>query len=97
MDIVFSPESKREFDDGEHYYNCQVANLGSRFRQEVREALQRIRYWPLAAPIESGDIRRMLLSRFPYKLLYSVEQDHIYVIALAHQHRAPDYWLERRP
>ena len=58
MDIVFSPESKREFDDGEHDYNCQVAHLGSRFRQEVREALQRIRHWPLAAPVERGDIRR---------------------------------------
>ena len=39
----------------------------------------------------------MILSRFPYKLLYSVEADHLYVIAVAHLHRAPDYWVDRDP
>lgn len=37
----------------------------------------------------------MILSRFPYKLLYAIEPDHIYIIAVAHLHRAPDYWIER--
>lgn len=32
---------------------------------------------------------------FPYKLMYAVESDHIYVIAVAHQHRKPDYWTTR--
>lgn len=42
-----------------------------------------------------GEIRRMILSRFPYKLLYSIETDCIYIIAVAHLHRAPDYWVDR--
>ena len=29
--------------------------------------------------------------------LYSVESDHIYVIAVAHQHRDPEYWVGRAP
>jgi hypothetical protein len=45
--------------------------------------------------VEHGDIRRLILARFPYKLLYSVETDHVYVIALAHRRRAPDYWVDR--
>jgi plasmid stabilization system protein ParE len=95
MRIEFSPEAKLEFDDGERYYERQVRGLGERFRADVRDALARLRNWPLAAPVERGDIRRMILSRFPYKLLYSVETDLIYVIAVAHLHRAPDYWIER--
>jgi len=51
--------------------------------------------WPLACPIERAEIRRLTLSRFPYKLLYSVESDHIYLIAVSHQHRMPDYWIDR--
>jgi len=51
--------------------------------------------WPLACPIERAEIRRLTLSRFPYKLLYSVESDHIYLIAVAHQHRMPEYWIDR--
>lgn len=97
MRIEFSPEAKTEFSDGENYYERQVPGLGARFRAEVRDALKRLRLWPLAAPIERGEVRRMILSRFPYKLLYSVEADHIYVIAVAHLHRAPDYWVDRDP
>lgn len=95
MHIEFSLEAKAEFEDSERYYECQVQGLGSQFRSDVRSALIRIRNWPLAAQIERGDIRRMMLSRFPYKLLYSVEADKIYIIALAHLHRAPDYWIDR--
>lgn len=95
MRMVFSPEAMTEFTDGENYYERQMPALGSRFRADVRDALSRLRKWPLATPIEHGDIRRMMLSRFPYKLLYSVETDHIYILAVAHLHRAPDYWVDR--
>lgn len=95
MHVEFSLEAKAEFEDDERYYECQVQGLGAQFRTDVRNALIRIRNWPLAAQVEQGDIRRMMLSRFPYKLLYSVETDRIYIIAVAHLHRAPDYWINR--
>lgn len=97
MRVTFSPEAKVEFIDGESYYERQTPGLGRRFRADVRDAVRRLRHWPLSAPIEQGAIRRMVLSRFPYKLLYSVDVDHIYVLAIAHTHRAPHYWLERDP
>ncbi len=95
MRVIFSPEARLEFEEAERYYNRQVQGLGERFRAEVGSALPRIRAWPLSCPREHGDIRRLILSRFPYKLLYSVEVDHIYVIAVAHQHREPNYWIDR--
>lgn len=95
MRVIFSPEARLEFEDAERYYDRQLAGLGGRFRAEVISALLRIRAWPLSCPVERGEIRRLLLSRFPYKLLYSVEDDHIYVTAIAHQHRQPDYWIDR--
>lgn len=95
MRVIFSPEARLEFKEAERYYDQQVPGLGERFRAEVRSVLARIRAWPLSCPRERGDIRRLILPRFPYKLLYSVESDHIYVIAVAHQHREPHYWSER--
>jgi len=95
MRIEFSPEAREEFEDGEAYYARQVPGLGAHFRTEVRQALLRMRRWPLAAPVERGDIRRMILSRFPYKLLYSVEPNCLFIIAVAHMHRAPDYWIDQ--
>lgn len=95
MRILFSPEAQAEFEDAERYYERQLPGLGRRFRGELQAALKRLRHWSLAAPVELGDIRRLLLSRFPYKLLYAVEADCIYVMAVAHQHRAPRYWTGR--
>ena len=95
MRIVFAPEAKAEFDEGERFYARQLPDLGTQFRVEVRAALGRLRSWPLAAPVERSGIRRLVLNRFPYKLLYSVEADHIYILAVAHLHRAPEYWIER--
>ena len=95
MRIVFAAEARLEFYAAELYYNQQLPGLGSAWREEVLTALRRIRHWPLACPVEHADIRRLTLSRFPYKLLYAVEADHLYVIAIAHQHRQPDYWTRR--
>jgi toxin ParE1/3/4 len=95
MRVVFSPEARDEFVEAERYYDEQLPGLGGRFREEVRSALGRIRTWPLSCPIERGEVRRLILTRFPYKLLYSVESDHLYVLAVAHQHREPSYWTGR--
>ena len=95
MRVIFAPEARDEFVEAERYYDQQLPGLGGRFREEVRSALQRVRTWPLSCPIERGEVRRLILTRFPYKLLYSIEPDHLYVLAVAHQHRRPNYWTGR--
>jgi len=42
-----------------------------------------------------GDIRRCLTNRFPYGILYSIESDRIFILAVMHLHRDPDYWKHR--
>ena len=59
-------------------------------KEEVKKAALRIAAYPQAWSVERGDIRKRLLHNFPFKFLYSVEADHILVIAVAHQHRRPD-------
>jgi hypothetical protein len=49
----------------------------------------------LMYPLEMGDIRRCVLKQFPYTLRYAVRGDLILVVAVSHQHRAPDYWVDR--
>jgi toxin ParE1/3/4 len=92
MQIRLSQEANREYDEAWRYYEEQVPGLGEALREDIQSAMRRIRTWPLSAPVEEGEIRRALLSRFPYKLLYSIESDHLYIIAVAHLHRRPRYW-----
>ena len=92
--IIFTKLAERELEDAMRYYEVESTGLGKRFRDEVRKAALRIAEYPLAWSVERGDIRKCLLHKFPYKLLYAVEDDHIVIIAVAHQHRKPDYWTD---
>ena len=95
MLVVFSEIAKQELDDATRYYEMEFQGLGKRFRGEVRMAAKRISEYPEAWSVERGDIRKYLLHKFPYKLLYSIEKNHLFIIAVAHQHRKPEYWVER--
>ena len=95
MEVIFSKFAKQELDDATHFYEIEYQGLGKRFKEEIRKAAKRITEYPEAWSVERGDVRKCLLHRFPYKLLYSIEQDHIFIIAVAHQHRRPNYWIDK--
>ena len=96
MKIVFSKIARQELDDAVQYYELECEGLGRRFREEVKKAAIRVSEYPEAWSVERGDIRKCLLHKFPYKLLYSIEGDHIFIIAVAHQHRRPHYRVEHQ-
>lgn len=92
MKVVYSQYAKQELFDAIDFYEFEYKDLGQEFKAEVRRASIRILNYPQAWSVEKGDIRKCILHKFPYKILYSVEADHIFIIAIAHQHRKPDYW-----
>ena len=96
MKVIFSKYAKLELEGAIRFYELEFKGLGRRFKEEVKKAAIRISEYPEAWSVERGDVRKCLLHRFPYKLLYSLEGDHIFVIAVAHQHRKPDYWIDKK-
>ena len=95
MNIEFDELANAELNDAIEHYELEVKNLGIKFKEEVKHGLRRIKEFPEAWAVEEGDVRRYLLHKFPYKILYSVEESYIYIIAIAHCHRKPNYWIER--
>ena len=95
MQVRFTELAKLEFDEARAWYRAIRPELGSSFSQEVRTATQRIAHMALMYPLEMGDIRRCVLKQFPYTLRYAVRGELIAIVAVSHQHRAPDYWVNR--
>lgn len=93
MEVLFSEFALKELEDATVYYELEYPGLGETFKAEIKKSIERIIQHPLAWSIERGEVRRALLHRFPYKILYSIESDHIFIIAIAHQHRKPEYWI----
>ncbi len=96
MKIVFSEIAEDELADAIRFYELEFPGLGLRFKKEVKKALIRIREYPLAWPIEKGEILRYIMHKFPYKILFSIENELILIIAIAHLHRKPNYWIDRK-
>lgn len=95
MKVIFNELAVEELEDAVSYYELEVKGLGGRFKEEVKKSISRITNHPYAWSIEKAEVRKYLLHKFPYKILYSIEKDHIYIIAVAHQHRRPNYWVDR--
>ncbi len=93
--VIFSKYAKQELEDAVRYYELKLQGLGIKLENEVYKAIKQILEYPNAWSFESSNIRKCLLHRFPYKLLYSVEDDYIFITAVAHQHQKPNYWVER--
>jgi len=95
MDLIFDPLAVKEFDDALEYYEAQEIGLGEQFKKEVWSAINIIERFPEAGQEVRSKIRKILIRRFPYKLIYIFHENMIYIIALAHGYREPDYWIER--
>ena len=95
MTLLFDPLAKREFGDAFEYYEAQQQGLGERFRRAIWGALGIVERYPEIGQEVRPGIRKILLKRFPYKLIYSVTGNTIYILAVAHGHREPDYWVGR--
>jgi plasmid stabilization system protein ParE len=93
--IVFHPEAERELNEAVDYYEQCRKNLGREFLLEVYSAVERINAYPTAWPVIEDHIRRCLIRRFPFGVLYHTEQEKILILAIMHLHRRPGYWKER--
>jgi plasmid stabilization system protein ParE len=95
MTFSFHPEAETEFNDAIDYYEEKERGLGYDFAVEVYATIQRITAFPEAWPVLKNDVRRSLVRRFPYGVLYSEQDEKIWVVAVMHLHRNPEYWKHR--
>ncbi len=81
------------------YYHKIDRDLARSFRSEYRAQVARITEFPESVPRVSRTpgfhLRRILLDRFQYALVFAVLDGEIVVVAVHHQRRKPGYWRAR--
>lgn len=97
MKLIFLRIARNEMAEIKRYYNLQQNGLGDAFQREAQAAAQLILARPFSWQIEVEPARRFILNRFPYKMVYIVQDEQVVIVALMHQHRHPDYWVDRIP
>lgn len=95
MRVQFLEIAEVELDQAIQWYAAQAPGLGDAFLIEALSAVERIARYREAWQELDRDVRRCRLNRFPYGLIYAVEDGDILVLAVAHLHRRPGYWRDR--
>ena len=95
MKSRFHEAAQEELTEAVAYYDTRAAGLGDRFLAEVKAATQYIDLHPEIAPVIDLGVRAKVLDRFPYSLMYVLDPDEVFIVAIAHHSRRPGYWADR--
>ena len=95
MTIRVLAEAKRELQEAVAYYDGLQPELGRRLWQEIDEHILWVSLHPEVARLRRGGYRRVNLRVFPYFIAYIVRGDLIWVLAIGHARRLPEYWIRR--
>ena len=95
MPVSFHDLAKLELNEAVEYYHSESAGLGQAFITEVERCTEEIVRYPDAGLVMQGSIRRRLIRRFPYGLLYRVTSTEIRILAVMNLKRRPAYWVGR--
>jgi len=95
MKIRVLDAAQSELEDTIDYYDEQRPGLGFEFAEEVEQALERINHYPEAWSPLSPRVRRCLVNRFPYSVIYEVRSELLIIVAIQNHHRKPESWRSR--
>lgn len=93
--VVFLPQAEQEMLEAARYYESQAVGLGADYLLELERAIAAIAESPKTWPIIEGELRRRLVRRFPFGILYYIDPNEIVVVAVSHLRRKPSYWRGR--
>jgi hypothetical protein len=100
VNLTILPDAEFESAEAAAWYDDRRSGLGDEFLAEVAQAFTRIRqdrqlFPQLETYSGTRDVRRCVLKRFPYLIVFTCLAANTLVVAVAHVRRRPLYWLER--
>ena len=94
--IEFRPEAEAEAYKSFDWYEEREPGLGARFRDAVEEVIAAIASRPNSFPIIDDTIfRRAVLDKFPFVIIYALEDNTLVIASIFHTSRKPPIWQDR--
>jgi hypothetical protein len=93
--LVFHPDVSVEIRASYSWYQELAEGLGDDFLDELESAYEAILEFHQTWPFFQKGFRRFLLSRFPFSVIYRMNGDTIYIVAVMHHSRKPGHWHAR--
>jgi toxin ParE1/3/4 len=95
VSMIVSPEAEADIESAQLWYEHQRAGLGDAFIEQLEAVFETISTHPEMFRIYRRDVRRAMLRRFPYAVMYRVTTEGVHVLAVMHAGRRPSAWEDR--
>lgn len=95
MKLFLHELAQKEIRDAAVYYESKSLGLGQIFIDSLEITTAQIKYNPTAWPLVGFQIRAIQIERFGYKLFYRIDENIIFILAVAHCRKKPLYWIDR--
>lgn len=95
LPIRLLPEARDEYDAAADWYEQQRAGLGADFTARVEDVFNRIAANPRLHAKVYNDVRKAVVKKFPYVVLYQEEPAEVLVISVFRTSRDPSVWQSR--
>jgi hypothetical protein len=87
--LFYSPVATSEITEAAKWYNSQQDGLGDQFLNELEHLVFYIGLNPGLFPQKLKSVRQAPLKRFPYVVLFIVEQKQVFIISVFNCHQNP--------
>jgi toxin ParE1/3/4 len=99
--VRLQKRAEAEIREAASWYRLRSEGLGKRFLSAIRVAFEQLetaatRYGRLETLPDDAPFRRILLEDFPYLIVFEVVGDDVFIYAVAHSSRRPNYWRRRK-
>jgi len=90
------PEARRDLREAARYYRQRAGSvLAQQLLGEFERSAALLLTHPRLGVVWLHGRRRLLMRRFPYAVIYSIADEQIRILAVAHTSRHSDYWRDR--
>ena len=95
MKKIILHQAYEELNGAVEYYEKRQAGLGLRMIHEFDKHVKWIMQNPGVIRIRKGGYQRINLKIFPYYIAFMIHNDTLWILAIAHGYRTPEYWIKR--
>lgn len=96
MRIRLSTSARAELVDAIQYHEREREGIGQELAAEIDRAVRLIAERPMVGSDIGKGERKFTIDRFRYNVIYRVEEKNVFVLAIAHHRRKPNYWRKRK-
>jgi len=97
MKVRFRRLAREQAKEIEAWFEEEQPGLGEAFSRALRRCAATMETFPRSHPLVLPGVRKAVVRRFPYSLLYAIEKDEVVVLSIFHQSRDPNTWEIREP